>query len=137
MSDQTGGTIGDSGSPKRGRGWILAGVLAVVAVVVVVVLVAGGGSDDKKTTSSTNAATTGDGGGGGGGKPVDHMTFAMNAEVPSLFVPRAWLVSTGTVMSLVQDGLLAFGNNLALKPAVADKWTTPDPTTYVYHLRPG
>lgn len=40
-------------------------------------------------------------------------------------------------MSLVQEGLLAFGQDLGLQPAVADKWEAKDPTTYVYHLRPG
>jgi peptide/nickel transport system substrate-binding protein len=67
---------------------------------------------------------------------AEHISMAMPGNPPSLFIPRAWLVSTGTAMSLVQEGLLAFGNDLSLQPALAESWEAVDPTTYVYHLRP-
>src|SRR5262245_19635266 len=68
---------------------------------------------------------------------VDDVTFAIAGNPPSMFIPNAWTTGTGTVMSLVQEGLLAFGQDLSLQPAVADSWDAPDAKTYVFHLRPG
>ncbi len=67
---------------------------------------------------------------------TSQMTFALPGNPGSLFVPKSWLISTGAAMSLVQEGLLAFGQDLGLQPALAEKWEAKDPTTYVYHLRP-
>jgi peptide/nickel transport system substrate-binding protein len=52
-------------------------------------------------------------------------------------VPRAWSTYVGAIMSLVQEGLLAFGDDLGLEPASAESWKQVDPTTYVYTLRKG
>jgi peptide/nickel transport system substrate-binding protein len=55
----------------------------------------------------------------------------------TLFIPHAWTTYIGAIMSLVQEGPLAFGDDLALEPASADKWEQVDPTTIKYHLRSG
>ena len=68
---------------------------------------------------------------------VDEVTFAIAGNPPSMFIPNAWTTGTGTVMSLVQEGLLAFGQDLGLEAGVADSWDAPDAKTYVFHLRPG
>ncbi|MET0772319.1 MAG: ABC transporter substrate-binding protein [Candidatus Limnocylindrales bacterium] len=87
-------------------------------------------------------AALGSGGGAIGQSPaapadIEDLSFAIAGNPPSMFVPNAWTTGTGTVMSLVQEGLLAFGQDLALAPGVADSWEAPDATTFVFHLRPG
>src|SRR5262249_50409660 len=57
-------------------------------------------------------------------------------SVPNtLFIPHAWSTYIGAIMSLVQEGMLAFGDDLSLVPAAADKREQTDPTTFKYHLR--
>jgi peptide/nickel transport system substrate-binding protein len=41
------------------------------------------------------------------------------------------------LMSLVYDTLVTVGPDFAIEPALAESWDTPDPTTYVFHLRDG
>ena len=68
---------------------------------------------------------------------VDDITWALPALPNVLFVPHAWSVATGAVMALVQEGLLAFDDNLSLTTAVAESWEQVDDVTYVYRLREG
>ncbi len=41
------------------------------------------------------------------------------------------------LMSLSYDTLVTVGPDFAVQPALAESWETPDPTTYVFHLRDG
>jgi peptide/nickel transport system substrate-binding protein len=69
---------------------------------------------------------------------IEQITFGLNGSGPEvLFVPRAWNIGTGMVVSLAQEGLVAFGDDLTVVPALAESWEIADPTTYVYHLRDG
>jgi len=67
----------------------------------------------------------------------DTITWALPGLPDTLLVPHAWSVNTGGVMSLVQEGLTAFSNDLALQKGVADEWEQVDDTTYVYSIRDG
>jgi peptide/nickel transport system substrate-binding protein len=71
------------------------------------------------------------------GDEIDQITWAMAGGFNNLFVPRSWSVAVGQIMSLAQEGLLAFGDDLSLEPAVAESWEQTDDTTYVYTLREG
>jgi peptide/nickel transport system substrate-binding protein len=68
---------------------------------------------------------------------IDSVTMAMSSIAEKLFIPDAWTTGTGAIMSLVQEGLLTFGEDFALKPALADRWEQVDATTLKYHLRSG
>ena len=68
---------------------------------------------------------------------IESITWALPSVPDTLFIPHAWTTYMGAIMSLVQEGPLAFGDNLALEPASADKWEQVDPTTIKYHLRTG
>ena len=68
---------------------------------------------------------------------IDEVTWALPALPNVLFVAHAWSVNTGGIMSLVQEGLLAFDDDLALTTAVAESWEQVDNVTYVYQLRDG
>jgi peptide/nickel transport system substrate-binding protein len=68
---------------------------------------------------------------------VEELRWALPAVPETLFIPHAWTTYIGAIMSLVQEGPLAFNDELALEPGVADSWTQVDPTTIKYHLRDG
>ena len=68
---------------------------------------------------------------------IDEIKWALPSVPDTLFVPHAWSTYIGAIMSLVQEGPLAFGDDLSLVPAVADSWEQSDPTTFKYHLRQG
>ena len=88
------------------------------------------------------AACGGDDGGGDGdaAQPageLDEVTWALPALPDVLLVPHDWTTHAGAVMSLVQEGSLAFGDDLALQPALAEDWEAVDAKTYVFTLREG
>ena len=68
---------------------------------------------------------------------IDEIKWALPSLPNTLFVPHAWSTYIGAIMSLVQEGMLAFGDDLSLEPATADHWEQTDPTTFKYHLRQG
>jgi len=68
---------------------------------------------------------------------IDEIHWALPSLPDSLFIPHGWSTSLGSVMSLVQEAPLSFGDDLSLVPAAADRWEQMDPLTYRYHLRPG
>lgn len=68
---------------------------------------------------------------------IDKVSWALPDLPDVLFPPHAWNTNTGGIVSLVQEGLLSFDDNLALTPGVADSWKQVDDVTYVYHLRNG
>jgi peptide/nickel transport system substrate-binding protein len=108
----------------RSRDWLLASLLTLVLVAA-----ACGGDDD------------GGGGGGGGGEgaagDLEEITWALPGLPDVLLVPHDWTTYSGAVMSLVEEGALAFGDDLSLQPALAEDWEAVDPTTYVFTLRDG
>jgi peptide/nickel transport system substrate-binding protein len=69
--------------------------------------------------------------------PIEEINWAIANVNETMFAPHAWSVAVGAVMALVQEGPLAFGDDLSLQAGVCDSWDHPDPLTYVYHLRPG
>ncbi|MFK3967937.1 ABC transporter substrate-binding protein [Ensifer adhaerens] len=71
------------------------------------------------------------------GEQIESITWALPSIPDTLFIPHAFLAYTGAIMSLVQEGPLTFGNDLALEPALADRWEEVNPTTIKYHLRAG
>jgi peptide/nickel transport system substrate-binding protein len=68
---------------------------------------------------------------------VEELRWALPAVNDTMFVPRAWSTYVGAIMSLVQEGPLAFADDLSLTPGVAESWQQVDDTTYKYVLRPG
>jgi peptide/nickel transport system substrate-binding protein len=70
-------------------------------------------------------------------EPIEEITWALPSINDTMFVPRAWSTYVGAIMSLVQEGPLAFADDLSLTPGVAEAWKAVDPTTYKYTLRQG
>ena len=88
-------------------------------------------------------ATACDGGGEGGDDTgatagdIEEVTWALPDLPDVLLVPHDWTTYSGAIMSLVEEGALAFGDDLSLQPALAQSWEAVDPTTYVFTLRDG
>lgn len=70
-------------------------------------------------------------------EPIEEVRWALPSVKDTMFVPRAWSTYVGAIMSLVQEGPLAFGDDLSLQPAICESWTQTDDTSYVYTLRKG
>ena len=68
--------------------------------------------------------------------PIDEVRWALPAVNDTMFVPRAWSTYVGAIMSLVQEGPLAFGDDLSLQPGVTTA-TQVDAITYKYKIRKG
>lgn len=87
------------------------------------------------------AAGCGGGDDGGDGATGDgtlaEVTWALPDLPDVLLVPHDWTTYSGAIMALVEEGALAFGDDLSLQPAVAENWEATDPTTYVFTLRDG
>ena len=68
---------------------------------------------------------------------IDEITWALPGFPNTLLVAHEWNIYNGSIMSLVQEGLLSFDDKLALAPAIAESWQQVDPVTYKYTLRAG
>jgi len=57
---------------------------------------------------------------------------------PTNLDPRVGIDAQSELIdSLISDDLLSRGDNLNVAPGLADRWETPDPRTFVFHLHPG
>jgi peptide/nickel transport system substrate-binding protein len=101
---------------KRARWTVLAvGVLAVVAAAAAV------------TTRSSTAGT----------KDISKLTWAMGATIRGLEYTHSADSGSATVISAGCETLVKYDHNGGLVPALADSFSTPNSTTYVYHVRKG
>ncbi|WP_308222478.1 ABC transporter substrate-binding protein [Kitasatospora sp. A2-31] len=68
---------------------------------------------------------------------LDSFTWAVYAEPPTLDYVSAFDYPQNTVLSNVCESLMRWTPQLTLAPGLAEKASNPDPTTWVYDLRPG
>ena len=68
---------------------------------------------------------------------IEEITWALPFLPDTLFVPHEWTTAQGVVVSLAQEGLLAFDDDLKLTGALAESWEQVDDITYVYTIREG
>jgi peptide/nickel transport system substrate-binding protein len=69
--------------------------------------------------------------------PLDRITWAVSAEPASFDWIQNASFETGQIMANVCEGLLRLAPDMSLEPALAESFTSPDPTTWVYRLRAG
>jgi peptide/nickel transport system substrate-binding protein len=74
---------------------------------------------------------------GGTGSALDSLTVALPSSISSLDVTREAGIVNYVVALLCLESLAAIDADGALAPALAAKWSQPDPLTYVYTLRTG
>lgn len=117
--------------------------IRLLVTVAVLALFAGScdsGGDDTTTTTAGGTETTADGGGtdttdGGSAGELGEVTWALPFLPDTLFVPNEFSTAQGVVISLAQEGLLTFDDDLNLIPALAESWEQVDDVTYVYTIR--
>ncbi|MFI8257859.1 ABC transporter substrate-binding protein [Streptomyces filamentosus] len=68
---------------------------------------------------------------------IDSFTWAVYAEPPTLDYTVAFDYPQNTILSNVCESLMRWTPGLTLEPGLARKASNPDPTTWVYDLRPG
>lgn len=110
---------------RRSRIVLLASVLSLALVAAACSSDSGDGDGDADGTGATGAAE------------LEEVTWALPDLPDVLLVPHDWTTYSGAVMSLVEEGALAFGDDLSLEPALAESYEATDPTTYVFTLREG
>jgi len=88
-----------------------------------------------------NASSTTTGGGGGGGqasaKEIDTLTVAFPSSLSNIYPGQEAGNFNYYVAALVAEALVAPDSTGKLVGALAETWTHPTPTTYVYTLRSG
>lgn len=65
------------------------------------------------------------------------MTWALTADPATLTPFGVSNTSSVEVKNLVYESLVSWDRDLKVVPALAESWTTPDPTTYEFTLRKG
>ncbi|MGW2743613.1 ABC transporter substrate-binding protein [Streptomyces sp. NPDC001450] len=88
---------------------------------------AGAGGTEVKLSASTPPARG----------EIDSFTWAVYAEPPTLDYTVAFDYPQNTILSNVCESLMRWTPGLTLEPGLARKASNPDPTTWVYDLRPG
>jgi peptide/nickel transport system substrate-binding protein len=91
---------------------------------------AGTSSSSGPSTGGSTAPT------GSGSGSIAALTFGMAAAVQDLNILRAFNIPSPTVLSLALEGLMGFTNELKLVPLLATSATNPEPTKWVYQVRP-
>lgn len=65
------------------------------------------------------------------------LVFALTGDIAALDPAQAYDFTTNPVVNSITEGLLRFSPKGELLPNLAEKWASPDPTTYVYTIRKG
>ncbi|MCX4694780.1 ABC transporter substrate-binding protein [Streptomyces sp. NBC_01408] len=68
---------------------------------------------------------------------IDSFTWAVYAEPPTLDYTMAFDYPQNTILSNVCESLMRWTPGLTTEPGLAQKASNPNPTTWVYDLRPG
>lgn len=79
------------------------------------------------SSSSSAAADT--------GKEIDQLTVALPGSLASLYAGTEGGILNYYVAAIAQEGLLGVSPSGELVPALAEKWSQPDDTTWVFDLR--
>ncbi|MFF0450335.1 ABC transporter substrate-binding protein [Streptomyces sp. NPDC004609] len=68
---------------------------------------------------------------------LDRVTWAVSAEPSSFDWIHNASFETGQIMANVCEGLLRLAPDMSLQPALAESFSNPSPTTWVYRVRSG
>jgi peptide/nickel transport system substrate-binding protein len=65
------------------------------------------------------------------------LVFALTGDIAALDPAQAYDFTTNPVVNSITEGLLRFSPKGELLPNLAEKWESPNPTTYLYTIRKG
>src|SRR5712692_461708 len=92
----------------------------------------GSGQTAAATSSSSGAPSTS----GGGPKKGGTLKVALDSDIIGIDPHGASAGVDRNVYTAIYNGLVAPDKNLTIVADLAESWTTPDPRTYVFKLRP-
>ncbi|MFJ1704842.1 ABC transporter substrate-binding protein [Kitasatospora sp. NPDC088346] len=118
-------------APRRGRLALATAALSALALVAACSGppgTGGSGAGSGVQLSATTPPAAGD---------IDSFTWALYAEPLTLDYTVAFDYPQNTILSNVCESLMRWTPQLTLAPGLAEKASNPDPTTWVYDLRPG
>jgi peptide/nickel transport system substrate-binding protein len=127
----------ERGTPLRARSGRArrAGALLALAVAATALVAGCGGSSNDG--GGRLAAGEGTDAAGGSTAEVAQVKWAYNASLQALNVITAPDATSGSIVANVAQGLLAYGKDGDLEPALASSWRQVSPTVYRYTLRRG
>lgn len=109
---------------------------AMCAVAALALAACSGGSGSKSSAPPTSVELTTSVDAPKG--EVDSITWNLgNGEPNSIDPAQSVLDNVSTVVGNLCEGLMTFGPDYSIEPALAKKVAQPDDTTYVFDLRPG
>lgn len=138
-----------STSPRSTRARRTPVLVAVTAVAALTLAACSGKATDEAGTAATSAAATGSAATTTGAAyeltadtpdpvgDIDSFTWSLYAEPLSLSYAYAFDYPPNQVLANVCESLLRWNADLTYSPGLAESWTNPDPTTWVYQIRQG
>lgn len=121
------------------RSWLTGGAVAVLFVVSACTAATptdGDGDGDGKTTAKPGYLAVADSDAQPGG--TLELQVGVDSDAATGYDPQlADVASTWQLLSLSYETLTTIGPDAGVEPLLAERWETPDPTTYVFHLRDG
>ena len=139
-----------STSPRSTRARRTPVLVAVTAVAALTLAACSGKATDEAGTAATSAAATGSAATTTAGAAyeltadtpdpvgdIDSFTWSLYAEPLSLSYAYAFDYPPNQVLANVCESLLRWNADLTYSPGLAESWTNPDPTTWVYQIRQG
>lgn len=71
-----------------------------------------------------------------GAQPRDVITIAVPYEVTTLDPHAEYSVSNYSILFNVYEPLIVMDEEMKIRPALAERWESPDALTWIFHLRP-
>ena len=100
-------------------------------------LLAACGSDDDSGSTATTAGGSTDNSTAAGPQEIDTLTVAFPSSISNLYPGQEAGNFNYYIAALIAEALVAPDSTGKLVGALAESWTNPTPTTYVYALRSG
>ncbi|MCB1273188.1 MAG: ABC transporter substrate-binding protein [Leucobacter sp.] len=102
-------------------------ITALAAAAALLLSACAGGTGSSDSTSPRPLVDT--------GQEIESLTVAFPGSLANLYIGQEGGILNYYLAATVQEGLVALDAQGAFVPALADSWETPDPNTYVFHLR--
>lgn len=106
------------------------------ALLTVIALAACGGGAAPASAPASGAAPSAVAS-AGAPKMGGNIRVGLDSEIANLDPMKSALVVDRQILYNVFDSLVALDKDLKIVPALAESWDTPDPQTYVFHLKKG
>lgn len=126
----------------RAKSGVIAGAIAgVIAAALVLAACGSSGSDGPSASGAGTSGTTPAGNTDGSTEPapgdgeIDSVTVAFPGSLANLYIGQESGILNYNLAATVQEGLVGRDSTGKIVPALAESWTQPDGTTYVFTLR--